>query len=252
MLKLAKAEDAEKIKAFCNDYPLGVRIVCQFEAYGFSRDFLKVWFSETGDNVEAVLCSFDDSLTLCASEEADCEEIASFLKMLGGKLCCEAGTCERLGFKASKSKTMFLYSSHAAEHVEVKNNADMKQVYALISRSIPDSFAQNENAYLSFLSDFTFRKRRSKARLKVIEKDGRVISCAITAAESDNAALISGVACDEAARGTGLGRKTVEALCFELCSEGKKVYVIALNDSAQSFYRRIGFEKVITVCYADL
>lgn len=252
MLKLAKNGDAKRLKAFCDKHPLGVRIVCMFESYGFDRSFLKVWFSEVSDNIKAVICAFDDSLTLCADEDFQADEISLFLKMHGGKLCCDEKLKERLKIKSSVCKEMFVFDGTCRFFDETQSDADMKSVYELISRSIPNSFSKSKEAYLSFLSDFTFRKRRNKARVRVIESEGKVLSCAITAAESETAALISGVACDGLARGKGFGRKTVESLCFELENEGKTVYVIALNDSAQSFYEKLGFKKCVTVCYADI
>ncbi len=253
MLKAAKITDKNKIEEFCNSFSLGVRIVCYMNAYGFERDFFKVWFSEKEGSVAAVLGSFDGSVTVYAKAEADFEEIKAFLCAVGYKsLCAETDTFEKLDIKESSRKTLFEFVGEGGISENVKNGGDLEKVYDLISLSIPGSFPKNREGYLSFLSDFTFRQRRSLARLKTITENDKVLSCALTAAESEKAAMISGVACDLSQRGKGLGKKTVLTLAGELKKENKKVFVIALNDSAIAFYKKIGFSERETISFGGL
>ena len=252
MLKAAKETDKIKIENFCKAYPLGVRISCQMNAYGFERDFLRIWFAENETGVIAALSSFDGSVTLCTSKEADFEEIRVFICSIGFEsLCAEKEVFELCGFEETSQKRMFVYNGGEEVFDAVQNSSEHKQVYNLISSSIEHSFPNTEEAYLHFLSDFTFRQRRGLARLKTIYENEKVLSCALTAAESDYAAIISGVACDKSQRGKGIGKKTVLTLAGELKKENKEVYVIALNDSAGAFYEKIGFEQCITVCYSE-
>ncbi|MGN0467195.1 MAG: GNAT family N-acetyltransferase [Acutalibacteraceae bacterium] len=250
MLKLAKSSDIPKIEKFSEKHPLAVRISSQIGAYGLERDFLKVWFSEEDDNIISVLSCFDYSFTVCAEENADFCEISAFVNSFGyTEICAEKSIFEKCGFPMSKSKTMFVFKGNGKQYPQVKTTENLRSAYDLISEAIPGSFEKSENAYLHFLSDFTFRQRRSYARIKAIESETQVVSCALTAAESKTAALISGVACDKSQRGKGLGKQTVLTLVAELQSENKKVYVIALNESAEAFYEKLGFEKCLTVCY---
>ncbi len=250
MFKLAQKEDKTKIESFCSQFPLGVKINCQMNGYGFEKDFLKLWISENETEVLSVLCVFDGSATLCAKKEADFEEIKVLLNMSGtASLCCEKSIFDLLGLEAKAEKRFFEFFGEAEVFEEVQSEGDTKQVYKLICVSIPDSFEDSHEAYLHFLSDFTFRERRSLARLKTISDGEKVLSCAMTAAESEDSALISGVACDKTQRGKGIGKKTVLTLAGELKKENKKVYVIALNDSAGAFYEKIGFKQIETVCF---
>ena len=117
-----------------------------------------------------------------------------------------------------------------------------KSLYALVSDNIPGSFDNSKEAYLSFLSDFTFRKHRALARAKGFVVDGTLVSSVITSAETSDYALISAVASDKRFRGTGLGKKTVLSMIDELINEKKKVFIVALNESAEGFYEHLGFE----------
>ena len=146
----------------------------------------------------------------------------------------------RLPFPVEQQKQAFCFLN-STETDPVLNDAPMREIYNLISTSIPGSFHDGEEAYLRFLSDFTFRRSRGFARLKAIMREGHVCASALTAAECEASAVISGVACAEHWRGRGIGKAVVSALAHELASENKRVNVIALNDSAGAFYRRIGF-----------
>ena len=64
----------------------------------------------------------------------------------------------------------------------------------------------------------------------------------MTAAETETAAVLSGIATDPDVRGKGFGKRVMLSLANTLQAEGKAVYVIALNDEAVAFYRHIGFE----------
>lgn len=251
MLKLAAKNDETAIKVFLKKHHLGVRISCYMSAYGFENSFCTFWIGQRDETISAVLCNFDSALTLCADADCDFEELFAFLSGYSyTSLCASNETFLNLKIQPKETKTMFLYSQKSQENfADVQNSCDLKQVYSLISRSIPNSFSPDKNAYLHFLSDFTFRSRRSLARVKAVCDGEKVISCAMTAAESEDSALISGVACDSSYRGGGFGKKTVLSLANELSSENKKVYVIALNDSACGFYQKIGFEKCQLVSY---
>lgn len=252
MLKKAETADINLIKTFCSKYPLGTRINCCLGAYGLERDFFHIWYSVKDGEVNAVISSFFGDMTVCASNDADFSEIADFINMYGCEsVCAESDIMKNLGYTDTENKRMFIFEK-AVSYSAVQNCDDelLKSAYNLISLSIPNSFSSDKDAYLSWLSDFTFRKKRGLARIKAVCDDSRVYSCALTAAESENAAIISGVACDTSKRGTGLGRNTVLTLADELRSEGKKVYVIALNDGAGTFYEKIGFRQISMVSYA--
>ena len=90
---------------------------------------------------------------------------------------------------------------------------------------------------------------RFAARAKGVFQDNELISCALTSAETENSSLLSGVACIKTKRQQGAGKRVVLSLANELQSENKKVYVIALNESAKGFYEHIGFKEFEKIYY---
>ena len=242
MLKLATQDDLSNILSFCENDLLGTRIACYCLAYGFEYDFLRVWYDDSSGKIETVLAKFYDAVTL-KTESESVDEISDFIRMIGfSTLETNSQTCKKLGMTPSSVKKTYIFNGKAENMGAVSLTEDYyKQLYSLISKNIPDSFVDSKDAYLSFLSDFSYRSRRGLARCKGIIRDSQLVSSVMTSAESKKSALISGVASDKNLRGQGLGRKTVLTMVDELVGEGKKVYVTALNESAEGFYEKIGF-----------
>lgn len=243
MLKMAEKENLEDILRFCDGDLLGTRIGCYCLAYGFSYDFLNIWIDETEGEIKTVIAKFYDIITIKTSAELF-DEIKDFLYMIGfNTLEMYRSVCEKSGFTPEEVKKAYIFdgisdnlgaSSLQEEH--------LRDVYELVSRNIPGSFSNTKEAYLSFLSDFSFKSRRNLARCKGVLVDSKPVSSAITAAETPACALISAVASDSDLRGKGLGKTTVLTMVDELKNEGKKVFVVALNESAQGFYEKLGFK----------
>lgn len=240
MLKLATADDLDVVLGICNGSLLGTRIGCYAMAYGFDRDFLLIWFDEES---LTVIAKFYDSMTV-VSKADDFDEVREFIEMIGYlSLETSSEICDKLGYTADTVKKAYIFNGAAVDFGAVEIGEEYyKSLYSLVSTNIPGSFNSSKEAYLSFLSDFTFRKSRGFARAKGFVVDGALVSSVITSAETDRFALISAVASDKAYRGAGLGKKTVLSMVNELTTENKKVFVIALNESAEGFYEHIGFE----------
>ena len=242
MLKLATKSELDAIIEFCDDDLLGTRIGCYAIAYGFDYDFLNIWYDDSNGKIETVMSKFFDSVTIVSKSDS-LKEVAEFVRMIGFKsLQCNFVVCEKLGFNPCETKKTYVFNGEA-ENMGAENLGEehYKALYELVSKNIPGSFKNTKDAYLSFLSDITYKKKRGFARCKGIIIDGKLVSSVITAAETNNCALLSAVASDAEMRGKGLGKRTVLTVTDELIKENKKVFVIALNKSAESFYEKIGF-----------
>lgn len=243
MLKLAEKENLEAILRFCDGDLLGTRIGCYCLSYGFNYDFLNIWIDETEVGIQTVIAKFYDTITVKTSAESF-DEIKDFVNMIGfNTLEMYQSDCEKSGFIPDEIKKAYIFDG-VAENFGASSlyEEHLRDVYDLVSRNIPGSFSDSKEAYLSFLSDFTFKSRRNFARCKGVLIDSKPVSSAITAAETHSCALISAVASDSNLRGKGLGKTTVLTMVDELINEGKKAFVVALNESAQGFYEKLGFK----------
>lgn len=75
-------------------------------------------------------------------------------------------------------------------------------------------------------------------------KGGVLISVAQTDYETDEEAVIVGVATSKAHQGKGLGRYCFESLCQSLISEGKRLYLQYDDPIAGNLYESVGFKAV--------
>ncbi len=253
-IKLADINDISSIASFCHGSLLGTKIMCQINAYGLEREFLSVWCCVNNtEEIFAVISKFEDNVTVKCIPECSFEDLSTFISMVGfGTLCCTEETAHKLKFTVSDTKKAYKYKGdYNGDFFCELNENHYKACYSLICENIPGAFIDSEEAYLSFLSDFTFRKRRGMARIKGYTENGKLFSCALTSAETEHSAIISGVACDARCRKTGIGKKTVLSVAESLKKENKDVYVIALNESAEGFYEHIGFEFTEKISFIE-
>lgn len=254
MLKRATPELIGKIKELCADSIIGTKILCYILAYGFDRDFLEIWAVEDEGRLDGVIVRFYDDITMILSEKADAEQVRSFLDMFWYKtITCSYEACQLLGFEADTVKNGFCFNGESFSDGDIKMlcEDDYSKAYKLISREIPDSFRDDREAYLSFLSDYTFRERRSLARGVCSYSNDMLTSVALTSSETENCAIISGVVCDKTIQKKGLGKRTVLTLVSLLAKENKKAFVIALNESAEGFYEHIGFSRIEKIAFVE-
>lgn len=255
MLKLARLDQRDEIIKFCENQALGVRISSYLLTYGFDFEFVSYWLEEIDGEIVCVIAKFEQNITVCMNNKANGEQVREFLQVIGyATLQTRTSIAKALGFSEFEQKQMLKFASNKISSIFEpplinKDTQNLKQCYELIAKSIPNSFESSKQAYNFWLSDFTFKKRRNLARIFTAEKNETCIACAMTASESKNEALMSGVACKENYRGTGLGKKVVLGLVDVLIKENKAVFIIALNDGVEKFYQKIGFENYKKIAY---
>ena len=247
MLRILDNNDIDSVKNLSAGSLLGTRILCYALCYGFDKSFVDFWASEN-----VVIARFENTFTIKAFPDADFDELREFIDIIGAtEIVTDKYTAEALGIADFIVKSGYRYVGETCvyDNVSAVNEDLMFQLYSIISKAIPDSFGKDRDSYLSFLSDYMYRNRRGYSRAYGVFVDDKLVSTAITSAETDDSAIISGVACDEEYRKFGYGKKTVLTSASLLNKENKNVYVIALNDSAKGFYERIGYEKCEEIAY---
>ncbi len=226
------------------------RIICYASCYGFDKPYLDFWF---GDGV--IISRFDGVLTVWADEKADYPELREFLDIMGAvDIITFSFVADKLNYSnytVKRSFEFFGVNENCPIVSQIPDNY-MREAYRLITRSIPDSFKDDENSYLSFLSDYRYRENRGFARGYCIVDNENLRAVGFTAAETDSAAILSGIACHQDFRNCGYGKKIVVSLASNIISEGKRAFVIALNDSAVGFYKHIGFKEKENIAYISL
>ncbi len=161
-------------------------------------------------------------------------------------------TAEKCGIANFETKPI-LYCKNISGTVETSTAEvpDMKAVYELFCSCFPSSYIRNKDSYLSWLSDFTFRRNRSLARIEMAFCGSKIVAAALTSAECENGAVISSVACDKEFRLNGFGKAVSLSLAQKLQAENKNVFVIAENNELSAFYKKIGFKDCGFAAYIE-
>lgn len=237
MLEYAENCDSESLLSFLDDGPFATKIKSIVSAYGIESQLVDLWI----DQGKTAILRFDGNITLYCTEESDIDEAESLINVVGySSLFGEKKYVEKCCDEYKSGKVMKYVANSSSVNCEDASDR-LHEIYDLIQNSIPGSFS--EDGYMFWLSDFMHRYFSGLSRARCVLYNGEAAACCITAAETLNAAVISGVACNKELRGRGLGKQCVLGLTNELINEKKEVYVFVLNENAVGFYERIGFAE---------
>lgn len=218
--------------------PFAARITALFETYGASQSFAFFWVQTIGGVPTAAVSRVDGSATLFCAENADYEELSSFLSAVGfSDITCHADCAERLGLPIKKTSFIVRYCGNEAElsAADILNDYDKKELYALLTEC---GFELGD--YGSFLADVCARLAKGTASLAAVQSGGELSACAFALFEGEKSVLLGAVATRPSARGKGYASALVGSLANE--KSEKAVFLFCRNDSLADFYNKIGFE----------
>lgn len=252
MLKLCNSADREALENFCNiSDPFASYVLCRARAYGLEKRFCETWLCSSADKVTAALSVLNGNAVLYSNGSSDFEELESFINATDfNTLLTDASSVKMLGFSDFKKKQALVFSADTPKS-ELLGTADYRQVYSLLCECFPHEYVREKEHYLEWLSDITFRSRQNLARVRSVFDGGGLCSNALTVAETDKTAVIGGVCCKAEKRGLGLGKKAVLSIVSELLDEKKNVFVLANDDVAEGFYKKIGFSLYENSAYIE-
>lgn len=111
---------------------------------------------------------------------------------------------------------------------------DLPAVYALLKDHFPGI-----SPLACWYPDVSHRVRHGHAHISCILDRERVISTAMTVAETEGEALIGQVATHPDFRRKGMAKKCVTATILQC--KGKTLYILPINENAQKLYASLGF-----------
>ena len=89
-----------------------------------------------------------------------------------------------------------------------------------------------------------------RERIWVEERDGRIVGCVAIVAATASTAQLRWFLVDPSARGTGLGRRLLDAaIAFSRAAGYERIvlWTVAGREAAQHLYRQAGFERIDAV-----
>lgn len=234
--KMIKIVEDGLPKAWQNADIAWVKIKALYCCYGTKYSFVDFWLqtNESGETT-AVICRFYNGITVSSSAFADLDEISRFLEIIPGKeIFCTLGLAGRLK-TARLEKVNILSLTEKATVLRQGLDGTFEQVYEILNSGSDGDIELP--AFAEWYPDFAHRLRHKAARY-FINADKTAV--ATTGFETDDFAIICGVAVLPLFRGRGYAADVVEGLCGQLMNENKTVYVAA-SDRTVGFYKKMGF-----------
>lgn len=237
--------DASALKSGV-DSPLYARIYTAFFNKKNEFDGVYMQNNENGD-ICALFSVSDRRAALILNENADLSEIKCFFEF--------EGVCSVTTLSEDAAKYLFpntraynvlklsrvLGGGHLSKHLTADANLNTyRLLYSCIAT--PESVG-----FDGFYADFSSRIAKKYADGFYIEKDGVIVSCALSPTVADVSAIVSGVKTLENYRGRGFAGDCVRSLCDSIVSRGINDIYLWCEDCRVSFYENLGFEKITNI-----
>lgn len=221
-----------------DDTPFGCKIRSAAAAYGLHEPFEQFWVQDGG----TIIAKIDNEAVLAEGEHTDMEELAAFLKTLDLQdLACTEETAKDLGLPYNaQGEIMVLRPENIVRstYADTVMNPGPREIYALLEQAKSESFPVPE--FEPFYMDLAFRTRHGAAMTAGVRQGGRLAACALCSAITDNAAVISAVACVPGLRHRGYASTAVSFLAEKL-NRGK-LFIFRAKGENEAFYQSLGFE----------
>lgn len=226
----------EKIKTlpeFLDVSGVSVRIESLFNTYG--QTILDLYVQKKDGVVTALMAVLGSGCTLVAHDDADFDELRSFLRCLGVEAFCDFDTAERLGHSSRQTAELLLWQGDMPQSAD-ERSVKIANVYDLLKNGEDGDIVLP--CFDEWYADFCVRVNHKGAEYFALDN-----AVAVAGFTTDREALITGVAVEKSQRKKGLGAAAVKGLIGKLKVKNPdiKVFVCAVEDRVK-FYEKIGFE----------
>lgn len=245
MISLITSKNYNALQAFCHQaqqMPFGCKILSTASAYGTELPFAQFWLQFSDDNEPiAAISKLDSTLTLCTSSSCNYKELKDFIEILDVKdILCDLQTAEALNLKIERHGEIMVYhNTSKTVQTDSKEPPRLKEVYELLCACRAETFTPPE--FEPFYLDMSHRIRHGAASIAGIYRNGALISCAMTSAQTQEAAVLSAVAAHPDFQRQGFGRLAVNTLISQLPQ--KLIFIFRAENENKEFYRSLHFES---------
>ncbi len=217
------------------------RISSLMNSYGDYEGLVSLWIQCDKNNYPtAVIIKYGGDMTVSIGENADTCEIGEFIMLVGAASVLS----ERKLFDSSERGIIMQLAKkkvvdNCNNNLAVNFSPNLSAVYKLLESCNGKGF--ESPSYEDFILDTSHKIRHSCAECCAIECDNTVISYAMTAAVTDESAVIGAVCTQPKYRGQGYGSVCVRSLIDRLGN--RKILIMRASGENESFYKGLGFEN---------
>lgn len=243
LIRCSEKHREECLRYLKQEPALNLFFIGDIENYGFNQGFQTV-FVDKDETVHTIYLVFHDSLLITSQEnKVDKEFVEKLLneytiRLIQGRQSLLDQLSE-VGFEKESCEFCITDEIHqeysTTQSIQKATLEDIESICNLVGQV----FNYNPN------QDMISKRISSKeGRHVFIKQAGKMIAQANSTAETNDAAMIGGVATDPQYRRLGLATALVSSLCNELLTEGKQPCLFFSNDEAGRIYMKLGFKKI--------
>lgn len=236
ILLLDESNRAIAEKYLVKPNPFACRIFSQLLAYGTGERFLEHWVQLEDNKPRAVISRMDGNITIFCENVND--ELLEFIEAVGYNTVF----ADKELFPQYWSGEVLMKFVRKPE-TEISDNIDftptIREIYSVLERCRGEGFEIPD--FDSFYPDMSHRVRHNLSRILAYRLDGQAIACCMTSAETNNCAIISGVACLPEYRGKGYASRLIAKIAESL---GKRDIFVFCREELVGFYSRLGFSSI--------
>ncbi len=217
----------------------GTYIASRFAAYGTNQQFAPFYADEKGN-----MLSILDGKAVLAGETIDIDEWAIFLSMHPEieVVTSEKHFAQQLAEHFQKKCTYktVMRLENALPPVEIPLvSPTPRQMYPLLLEVFGDTMPAFDGWYV----DVSHRMRHNICKTAGIEREGKLVSTAMTVAESADAAIVGAVATAASHRKMGLASQCLRGLVADILTKNKHktIMISPKNSGAERLYASMGF-----------
>ncbi|MBQ6019210.1 MAG: GNAT family N-acetyltransferase [Clostridia bacterium] len=235
MVEAVHAGNLARFREICGADNFGCRILSSWSAFG-DDPALTTMVSDGG----AALSFKGGAAVVCGQNDPELTECLAFLG------CREIFSPAHIGYPpgydVSTGPVALLSELRDTDfgRAEKIDAEKLREIWPVIVSDLPGIVSQ---PFGEWYVELSHRLRHGNARIYAVREGGKIVSVAMTAAESDFAAVIGFVRTLKEYRGRGFASGLCAVLGNELLREKKRVY-ISCGENRLSFYESIGYRKV--------
>lgn len=234
-MMIEKLTDIKQFDGFDKQDFYYIRIMSLIKAYGCGYDFV-TFYRQLDENkrITAILSKLDHDVTLCIDDDADTEEMCSFLKAIGYSTVLADSSFE---FGGNFSQGVVMLSDKKLEipcpYADVDRFPKLMELFNFVDYDTLD--------FESWYVDISHRIRHGCARAYTLNINSEIVSSGIFSSIYHDNAVLSAVRTSPAFRGMGYG----SALVSEMVSDTKgTVYLMREENLNEHFYKGLGFKNI--------
>lgn len=249
MIRKCTEQDRLLIKNYLkNDAEYNTFFLADIDDFGFDSDIQTVYADERDGQLKGVyLHIYKNLLVYSKTNEIDADFLISYINdnaidVVMGKIENIEEAADLLPSHTLRSQCLYILEN--AEYLENDETgitkaqlSDADEIFAFIQ-----TISEIKALYTSkqMIID---RIEKNVGTHYMIRVDGQIIAQANSAAASEFATMIGGVATGYECRGQKLASKIVSRLCRDILAEGKKPCLFAIENEEHNMYVKIGFVK---------